>query len=183
MQSVVLIGAPGSGKSTVGKLLAEHLNVAFVDTDSVIEAKADMSISDIFLNHDEKYFRKLERECVASTLEDAVINSVVISLGGGSILDPETQKGLEAFHVIWLQVPIGEAMKRVGMNQARPLLLGNVRANMIKLLEQRTPIYASLANTTIETSQLTPKECVDQILMSSALDATIHERNDDDSAN
>jgi shikimate kinase len=163
MQSLVLIGAPGSGKSTVGKLLAELLNVAFVDTDQIIESQERMSISDIFLTHDEIHFRKLERECVSSALMAASRQISVISLGGGSILDPATQQELSPFIVVWLKVSIGEAMKRVGMNQARPLLLGNVRANMITLLEKRTPIYESLATVTIDTSQSTPAESAAQI--------------------
>jgi shikimate kinase len=178
MESIVLIGAPGSGKSTVGKLLAEHLNADFFDTDQLIETEANMSISDIFLNNDEKYFRKLERACVNSVLERAKTSHSVISLGGGSILDPETQKDLEPHVVVWLRVLIGEAMKRVGMNQARPLLLGNVRANMIKLLEQRTPIYESLADITVDSSQMSPEQCVVQIL-----DVISHERNNRDPAN
>jgi shikimate kinase len=163
MSSLVLIGAPGSGKSTVGKLLAEELNVSYVDTDQVIESNEGMSISDIFLNHDEKHFRNLERECVSLVLKEATNETSVISLGGGSILDPDTQLDLESFVVVWLKVSIGEAMKRVGMNQARPLLLGNVRSNMINLLEKRTPIYESLASVTVDTSQLSPAESVAKI--------------------
>jgi len=164
MKSLVLIGAPGSGKSTIGRVLAAKAHVPFIDTDQLIEKQAGESISGIFVDKGEAYFRSLEREQVGQSLREALRVPVILSLGGGSVLDPETQQELGQHEVAWLQVNIAEALKRVGMNQSRPLLLGNVRANMINMLQERTPIYQSLANVTIDTSGRSPEECAQELL-------------------
>lgn len=165
MAILVLIGAPGAGKSTVGQELAQLVGGEFSDTDAIIEQKAGNSISGIFLDQGEGAFRALERDCVASTVTDAMNSdrTQIISVGGGAVLNSDTQEVLRKVPVAWLMVDISSALKRVGMNQARPLLLGNVRANMIKLLAERTPIYESLANVSVDTSQLSPSECANEL--------------------
>ena len=96
-------------------------------------------------------------------------SSPVVSLGGGSILNPDTQKVLKVFQkqpgkkIVWLHVEISDSIKRIGMNQARPLLLGNVRSNMITLLNARTPIYQELADIRVETTGLEPQQVVDHL--------------------
>lgn len=158
-----MIGAPGSGKSTVGSLLAKQLDVPFIDTDQLIEVETGTSISNIFMEHGESHFRQIEKACIERVLERVSREPAVVSLGGGSILNAQTQQSLKDFSsaqgatILWLQVDIGEAIKRVGMNQARPLLLGNVRANMIKLLNERLPIYEDLATLSIQTSGQSPE--------------------------
>lgn len=141
-ETIVLIGAPGAGKSTVGQLLAHSLECDFVDSDSVIEQELGMAISEIFIQESEQYFRKIEKQVVLDLLENF---TGVISLGGGSVLDEEVQRELENHLVIWLQVSLADAVERVGLNQSRPLLLGNVRSNMKSLLTERNHIYQSLA--------------------------------------
>lgn len=165
MAILVLIGAPGAGKSTVGQELAELVGGEFSDTDALIEQTARDSISGIFLNQGEEAFRALERDCVNSTITDAMNSdrTQIISVGGGAVLNLDTQETLRKVPVAWLMVDISSALKRVGMNQARPLLLGNVRANMIKLLAERTPIYESLADVSVDTSQLSPSECANEL--------------------
>jgi len=165
MAILVLIGAPGAGKSTVGQELAELVGGDFYDTDALIEQTAGDSISGIFLNQGEEAFRALERDCVASTITDAMNSdrTQIISDGGGAVLNSDTQETLRTVPVAWLMVDISSALKRVGMNQARPLLLGNVRANMIKLLAERTPIYESLSDVSVDTSQLSPSECANEL--------------------
>lgn len=163
MGTIIVIGAPGSGKSTVGSLLAKQLDVPFIDTDQLIEVETGTSISNIFMEHGESHFRQIEKECIERVLERVSREPAVVSLGGGSILNAQTQQSLKDFSsapgatILWLQVDIGEAIKRVGMNQARPLLLGNVRANMITLLNERLPIYEDLATVSIQTSGQSPE--------------------------
>lgn len=157
----VLIGSPGSGKSVVGRLLAERLDVEFTDTDTEIEARAGKPIGDIFVDDGEKTFRALERSVVAEALRD---HAGVVALGGGAVLDPDTQAELAGHRVVYLQVEFTDAVKRVGLDQARPLLLGNPRAKLKALLEQRLPIYERLATTTVPTSGYHPEEVVDTIV-------------------
>jgi shikimate kinase len=176
-QSLVLIGAPGSGKSTIGQILADSLDLPFVDTDKRVELQSGDSISDIFINEGEPYFRELERKCVQMALQESALTPGVIALGGGSILNPDTQRDLENYSVAWLQVSISEALKRVGMNQSRPLLLGNVRANLINLLQERTPIYEKLSNIIIETSGIPPEQCAEQLAVFMKHPGVTHDRS------
>lgn len=144
----ILIGPPGAGKSTVGALLAERLAVAFTDTDAEVEAAAGKPVSDIFIEDGEPVFRELERAAVARALEDS---DGILAVGGGAILDPGTREGLAGRPVVYLRTGFAAAAKRVGLSQARPLLVGNPRATLKALLDARLPIYESLATITVET--------------------------------
>ncbi|TDQ52582.1 shikimate kinase [Actinorugispora endophytica] len=157
----VLIGSPGSGKSTVGRALAERLGVELVDTDAEIESRAGKPVSDIFVEDGEEAFRAMEREVVAEALAGA---TGVVALGGGSVLDERTRADLAAHHVVYLQVEFADAAKRVGLDAARPLLMGNPRARLRALLEERLPVYQGLATTTVSTSSRHPEEVVDRIV-------------------
>lgn len=143
---VVLVGAPGSGKSTVGQALAAHLGVGFRDTDADVEAAAGMSISDIFVEHGEPHFRALEKTAVRTALDG---HDGVLALGGGAILDPDSRVLLKEHRVVFLDVTIPEAAKRIGLNRDRPLLLGNVRGTLMKLLDERRPLYEEVATLTV----------------------------------
>jgi shikimate kinase len=158
---VVLVGPPGSGKSTIAALLAERLKVAHRDTDTDIEASAGKPISEIFVDEGEPHFRELERAAIVEALKD---DGQVLSLGGGSILDPATRADLAGHPVVYLDVSLGEASKRVGMSVARPLLLGNVRTQLRNLMEARRPLYAEVAKLTVLTDDKTPDEIADEIL-------------------
>jgi shikimate kinase len=154
---IVLVGAPGSGKSTVGKLLAAELGREFVDADTVIEERAGKPIAEIFVDDGEPAFRALEE---ATTLELLTRPGLVLSLGGGSVLSTITRQALAEHYVVWLQVSAGAAADRVGLSTARPLLLGNVRGRLIQLLNQRTPLYAEVASLPVTTDSLTADEVV-----------------------
>ena len=145
----VIIGAPGAGKSTVGRRVAERLGVSFADSDALVEKRAGKPVSDIFISDGEAEFRRLEREEIARALDEF---TGVLSLGGGAILDESTREALSGQRVVWLQVDLSHATQRVGMNSARPLLLGNVRGTMLTMLEQRSPLYAEVASDVIDTS-------------------------------
>jgi shikimate kinase len=159
---VILIGPPGSGKTSIGKLLAKKKNLIHVDTDQEIETRTGRKISDIFLEDGESGFRKIEREVVLESLE---LDSAVISLGGGSILDGEVSKKLENEKcVVYLEVSISNAAPRVGFNTDRPLLVANPRQQWLRLFEQRRDIYESLGKFRVSTDNKKPKLVVEEIL-------------------
>jgi shikimate kinase len=157
----VLVGPPGSGKSTIAAALSERLGVRHRDTDTDIEAAAGKPISEIFVDEGEAHFRGLERAAIVAALED---DGVVLSLGGGAILDADTRADLVGHTVIFLDVSLTEAAKRVGLSVARPLLLGNVRTQLRNLMEARRPLYAEVAELTVTTDDKTPEQITDEIL-------------------
>lgn len=153
--AAILIGPPGAGKSTVGPLLAALLGVGFADTDSHVEAVAGRPVSDIFIEDGEAAFRRLERAAVASAVADY---RGVLGLGGGAVLDPGTRALLAGRPVVYLQTGFAEAAKRVGLDKPRPLLLGNPRAQLRALLDQRLPVYQQLARITVSTDARRPDD-------------------------
>ena len=157
----MIIGAPGSGKSTVGEALARRLETDLLCTDTEIEKRAGKPIGDIFIEDGEEHFRALERDVVAEGLRSW---EGVVTVGGGAVLNEDTQKDLADHHVVYLQVDFGEAAKRVGMDTARPLLIGNPRTQLRKLLKQRLPVYEGLASVTVPTTGYHPEEIVDEIM-------------------
>lgn len=161
MRSIILMGPPGSGKSTVGKLLAKHLNLTLIDTDRVIEERQGRTISDIFLAEGEEGFRSIEKEIVLECLNQ---EGCVIALGGGSILDVDVQERLSRFpEVIFLDVSISNAAPRVGFNKERPLLMGNPRQQWLQLMEKRRGIYERLATRTVSTDNRKANEVAHEI--------------------
>ena len=158
--SAVLTGPPGAGKSSVGPLLSQLLGVAFRDTDDDIEATAGKPVSDIFIQDGEPAFRKLEREAVAAALRE---HRGVLSLGAGAVLDPGTQDLLATQTVVYLETEFDTAARRIGMDRPRPLLIGNPRARLRQLFEERLPIYQRLATITVPTDDYDPAEIADEI--------------------
>jgi shikimate kinase len=144
----ILIGPPGAGKTTVGKLLAERLGVMFTDTDAEVESTVGKPVSDIFIEDGETAFRALEHVAVGNALMNC---DGVVAVGGGAVLDPRTQDQLADRMVVYLETGFAAAAQRVGLSQARPLLLGNPRATLKALLDQRLPIYQRLASITVRT--------------------------------
>ena len=157
---VVLVGAMGAGKTTVGRLVAEALGVEFLDTDQVVEERAGRSVADIFVDEGEAYFRGLEREAVAEALRT---HRGVLALGGGAVLDRSTRERLAGQRVVFLRVGLADAARRVGLGVSRPLLLGNVRGRVKQLLDERTPVYESLATVVVDTDGLAPAEVADHV--------------------
>ncbi len=157
---MVLVGPMGAGKTTVAELLARRWGVAVRDTDADIVAAQGREISDIFVDDGEAVFRALEREAVARALAE---HDGVLSLGGGAVLDEGTRALLADHTVVFLQVGLTDAVKRVGLGTSRPLLMGNVRARVKDLLDERTPVYASVATHTVDTDGRTPDEVADEV--------------------
>ncbi|HET7477015.1 MAG TPA: shikimate kinase [Dermatophilaceae bacterium] len=160
---VVLIGPPGAGKTTVGALLAQRLGVAWRDTDPAIEAATGRRIADIFIEDGEPAFRALEREEVARSLAG---HDGVLALGGGAVLDPQTQALMAGHMVVFLDVGVADAAKRVGFDRSRPLLLVNPRAQLVKLMAARRPLYHALATIRVDTEGRSPQQVVEQIVAS-----------------
>jgi shikimate kinase len=163
----VLVGPPGAGKNSVGALLAARLGVEFRDSDADVEREAGKPVADIFIEDGEPAFRRLEREAVRRALAD---HEGVLALGSGAVLDPETRSLLAGHRVVFLEVGLAEAVRRVGLTRARPVLLGNPRGQLMRLLGARVPLYREVAAVTVVTDGATPGEVADRVL--SALGVT-----------
>nr|WP_307828024.1 shikimate kinase [Nocardioides sp. SYSU D00038] len=157
---VVLVGPMGAGKTTVARLLAEAWGVGVRDTDHDVEATEGREISEIFVDSGEAHFRALERAAVATALAE---HAGVLALGGGAVLDPATRERLAGHTVVFLRVGLADAVKRVGLGTSRPLLLGNVRSRIKALLDERTPVYESVATISVDTDGRTPEDVADEI--------------------
>ena len=144
--TAVLIGPPAAGKSRIGKRVAKLLNEPFIDTDSRIVA-AHGPIADIFTTHGEPHFRRLEREAVQA----ALAGPGIVSLGGGAVLDPDTQADLRKLRVILLTASADSVRKRIRGGK-RPLLASGGIDAWERLVAERTPIYQDLATRTWDTS-------------------------------
>jgi shikimate kinase len=160
---VILIGPPGAGKTSVGKALARLLEEDFVDTDTVIADQEQQSISEIFVDKGESYFRDIERAVLVDQLQS---HSGVLSLGGGAPLSGVAQEAIKksGSPVVFLDVSLAGAAPRVGFNRDRPLLLGNPRAQWQELMNARRPIYEKLAHHLVVTDKLTPNEAAKEIV-------------------
>ncbi len=158
---VVLVGSMGAGKTTVGELLADRWALAFRDTDHDVEKTAGKAVSDIFVEDGEAVFRALERDAVAAAL---AAHDGVLALGGGAVLDESTRALLAEHTVVFLEVGLSDAASRVGLGVSRPLLLGNVRSRVKQLLDERTPIYESVATVRIPTDGQTPEQVADAVV-------------------
>ncbi|MFX0538789.1 shikimate kinase [Ornithinimicrobium sp. Y1847] len=163
MSAIVLIGPPGSGKSTVGALLATRLGVPQIDTDEAVETRAGRTISDIFVQDGEAAFRTLEREEAARAL---ALEEGVVSLGGGAVMQEEVAEAVRdsTHRVVFLDVSIADAAPRVGFDASRPLLVINPRASWTRLMNARRPTYEALAEIVVATGGRTPDEVTEEIL-------------------
>ncbi|MBA3264759.1 MAG: shikimate kinase [Nocardioidaceae bacterium] len=157
---VVLVGAPGAGKSTVGEHLAQRWSTQFHDTDTIIEKRAGQPISEIFIDAGEPAFRALEAVVVAEALASC---DGVLALGGGAVMSESTRALLVAHRVVFLDVGLAEAASRVGLGATRPLLLGNVRRQLKALLDARRPLYREVATVTVDTDGLSAQAVADEV--------------------
>lgn len=162
---VVLVGPPGAGKSTVGRLVAQALGVGFRDTDFDVEQAAGKPISEIFFDDSEAAFRALEQRAVAAGVAE---HDGVLSLGGGAVLSEATRRLLRGHHVVLLSVGLSGAATRTGLSGNRPVLALNPRATLRELLAARAPLYAEVASATVETDHRTPEQVAAEVLATMA---------------
>ncbi|MQA34179.1 shikimate kinase [Modestobacter roseus] len=165
---LVLVGPPASGKTTVGTAVAAALGASFRDTDADVEAETGSTIADLFVQQGEPHFRALEERAVARALAE---HPGVLALGGGAVTS-EASRALLVAHgraggaVVWLDVDVPSAARRVGLSRDRPLLAVNPRAMLRTMLEARAPLYAEVATATVSTSDREVDAVVAEVLAS-----------------
>ncbi|CCK60649.1 shikimate kinase AroK [Mycobacterium canetti] len=158
----VLVGLPGSGKSTIGRRLAKALGVGLLDTDVAIEQRTGRSIADIFATDGEQEFRRIEEDVVRAALAGY---DGVLSLGGGAVTSPGVRAALAGHTVVYLEISAAEGVRRTGGNTVRPLLAGPDRAEKYRaLMAKRAPLYRRVATMRVDTNRRNPGAVVRYIL-------------------
>ncbi len=162
---VILIGPMGSGKTTIGSLVAGKLGLSFRDTDHLIEEQQEKTVSQIFLDEGEEAFRAIEKRVLR---EELLTDGTVLSLGGGAPISIDAQSALRAIasHIIFLDISLSTVAPRIGFNRDRPLLLNNPRGQWQTLMEARRPIYEAIADTIINVDDKSEEEIVTIVLSS-----------------
>jgi shikimate kinase len=158
--AVILIGPPGSGKSTAGPLLAALLGMEFADTDGLIARRAGKPVGDIFIDDGEDAFRDLERTAAGEAIAQ---HRGVLALGSGSVLSQATRGLLAGQRVVYLETGFRAVARRTGLDGPHPPLPGNPRGRLRQLLEERRPLYADLAWLTVTTDDRDPQQVAGEI--------------------
>lgn len=160
--NLYLIGMMGAGKTTVGKILANHLSYRFLDTDSIITQSAARSINDIFAEEGETAFRQLESDVLAQV---CAYTQLVIATGGGIVLQRENWGYLHHGLVVWLDVPVELLYTRLAEDSTRPLLQDtDPQGKLRSLLEERTPLYSQADLKITVTAEETPEDIAHRII-------------------
>jgi len=158
----VLVGLPGSGKSTIGRRLAKALGVRLLDSDVAIEQQTGRTIADIFATDGEREFRRIEEGVIRAAL---VEHDGVLSLGGGAVTSPGVREALAGHTVIYLEINANEGARRTGGNTVRPLLAGPDRADKFRaLMATRVPLYRRVATMRVDTNRRNPGAVVRYIV-------------------
>lgn len=162
---IILLGVSGAGKTTVGKLLAQRLNLDFLDADDVVEALSGSSLNDLIVNQDEN-LGQLRKDAASTVLSKA---GSIAALGASQIEDPDTRKLIEearakGARIIELALDSTELAKRTGLNKPRSVGLGAPRAMLGQMLTKLREAYASVADSSVNTVGLTPDDVVERVL-------------------
>ena len=160
MKNIILIGYMGSGKSTIGKKTAKLLGVEFLDTDSLIEEQEGMTISELFAQNGEDYFRQKETETIQKLKKES--KSIVLATGGGLPMKEENQALLKDFGiVVYLKASVDTLVERLKGDTTRPLLKeGDLRKKIETMLEIRNPVYENVADIVLETDTKSMDEVI-----------------------
>jgi shikimate kinase len=161
--ALILVGPPGSGKSTVGRLAAENLGLRFRDFDDDLEQAHGLPAGELVVQLGREKFQESERELLEALLPEF---DGVLALGGGTPTAPGVPDLLERYHVVFLDVDLDHLLRREGLVPLHPWLLPNPRAHLKELLTTRRPIYTSVAAATVPTSERTPEEVLADVLAS-----------------
>jgi shikimate kinase len=158
----VLIGLPGSGKSTIGRRLAKALDVTLVDTDTEIETRLGRSVTEIFATDGEAEFRRIEEEVVRAALAN---HDGVLSLGGGAVTTTGVREALAGHTVVYLEITAAEGVRRTSGSTVRPLLAGGDRGEKFRaLMAHRVPLYRRVATIRVNTNRRNPGAVVRHIV-------------------
>jgi shikimate kinase len=150
----VLIGLPGSGKSTIGRRLAKSMDVPLLDTDIAIEKTTGRTIADIFATDGEPEFRRIEEEVIRDAL---ATHDGILSLGGGAVTTEGVREALRGHTVVYLEISAAEGVRRTGGSTVRPLLAGPDRSEKFKaLMAERVPLYRKVATIKVNTNHRNP---------------------------
>jgi shikimate kinase len=161
--ALILVGPPGSGKSTVGRMVAERLGLDFRDFDDDLQQAHGLPAGELVVRLGRERFQESERDLLTALLPEF---TGVLALGGGTPTAPGVPELLEPFHVVFLDVDLDHLLRREGLVPLHPWLLPNPRAHLKELLNTRRPIYAKLAVATVPTSDRTPDEVLADVLAS-----------------
>lgn len=159
--ALILVGPPGSGKSTVGRMAAERLGLEFRDFDDDIERVHGIPAGELVVKLGREKFQDSEREILAELLPR---HDGVLSLGGGTPTAPGVAELLEPYHVVFLDVDLDQLLKREGLVTLHPWLMPNPRAHLRELLNTRRPVYTAVSAATIPTSDRTPEDVLADVL-------------------
>lgn len=158
---LILVGPPGSGKSTVGRLVAERLRVPFRDFDADLQREHGLEAGELVVQWGRDRFQEVERETLVRVLPE---HTGVLALGGGTPTAPGVPELLEPFHVVFLDVELEHLLRREGLVPLHPWLLPNPRAHLRKLLEERRPTYTAVAKAVVPTSGRAPEDVAEDVL-------------------
>lgn len=163
---LVLVGPPASGKTTIGTAVSQAVGAAFRDTDRDVEIEAGCTVAEVFIDAGEQHFRELEQRAVLRALAE---HEGILALGGGAVTSPASRELLVGYGsrggvVVWLDVDLHSAAKRVGLSRDRPLLSVNPRAMLRTMLEARGPLYAEVATHIVATGGREPEDVTAEVL-------------------
>lgn len=161
---IILIGPPGSGKTSIGRSLARSLKIDFKDTDALIEVDQGKSVSQIFIDDGEPLFREVEERICLLAIQN---ETGVLSLGGGAVLSKKVAGEMRrsGAQIIFLDVSLKVAAPRIGFNRDRPLLLNNPRQQWQALMDARRPVYEGLANVIFDVEDRSVGQVVEELLL------------------
>ena len=158
---VVLVGPPGALAGETGRVLAGRLGAPLRDTDDDVAAVAGKPVADVFVEDGEVAFRELERSAAQQALATPL---AVVVLGGGAVMDPLVEEALRGHRVAFLDVGVADAGRRLGFSRERPVGIGNPRAQWLRMMDHRRPVYARVASLTVSTDGLTPQAVAERLV-------------------